>query len=625
MDKTTTANNVGGYDYRFLDTPPDNLLCNICHCPSREPYLSECCGHTFCKSCLKQATVCICPMCRSESFTAFANKQADRAVRSLRVFCTNKGKGCQWQGELNNIVNHLQTSNGCQFEEVPCPNNCGVTIQRHCLANHMKRKCPRHKVDCEYCHITGERQFIDGNHQKQCPNFPILCPNKCEVGSVVRSNVEGHIKVCPLEVIHCEFYEVGCEERMARKDQKKHNEQMTTKHLSLSVHQLTGTQDNIANWVVDSRDELAAKIMQSKEGLAKARMDLTAAERKLQKTEIDLMATKRQLEQAAASNEAERSRIREEMNMKFTQMANFVMAKERSAETTKKVYCRKIFCLCFFSVMILFMGYMALFIYAQKKITKVEANLQAMSELAYMQNITELEMELQVMNELAYNITEVEMKLQAMNELVDKQKKNITELKMELQEITLLYEAVFTHNSSQVTPSDVKWAKNLISESTKLSSGREVIPVIVKMSEYSKKYRDDVDWFSDPFYTHPNGYKLCLNVNAAGKNLAAYSTYLSVALYLMKGPYDSDLRWPLSEDCKVTLLNQISNNEHYSHSMSSDYSGQYRVTSGERSHIYFTSNLKYISNTDLYKSTSRYQYLRNDAVYFYIDCTIYSL
>ena len=105
--KATPTNDLGGYDYEFVDAPPDTLVCKICHCPSKEPHLSVCCGHTFCKSCLvsaKNSTVAkVCPMCRSENFETFPNKQNERLIKSLAVFCTNKGKGCDWQGEVGMI------------------------------------------------------------------------------------------------------------------------------------------------------------------------------------------------------------------------------------------------------------------------------------------------------------------------------------------------------------------------------------------------------------------------------------------------------------------------------------------------------------------------------------------
>ena len=115
---------AGGYDYQFVDPLPDTLICVICQLPSRDPHLSACCGYTFCKSCLdaaKRASCDACPLCRSEEFVTMPNKQANRAIRSRHVFCTNKDKGCKWQGELNDITNHLGNSDGCQFEDTHCP------------------------------------------------------------------------------------------------------------------------------------------------------------------------------------------------------------------------------------------------------------------------------------------------------------------------------------------------------------------------------------------------------------------------------------------------------------------------------------------------------------------------
>ena len=87
----------GGYNYEFVDTPSDNLICQICRLPSKEPHLSTCCGHTFCNSCLEAAkgVYATCSMCRSTEFSSFPNKQADRTIRSLRVYCANKSKGCE--------------------------------------------------------------------------------------------------------------------------------------------------------------------------------------------------------------------------------------------------------------------------------------------------------------------------------------------------------------------------------------------------------------------------------------------------------------------------------------------------------------------------------------------------
>ena len=260
----TTPNIIGGYDYSFVDVTHDRYICNICHHPSRDPYLSECCGHVFCKSCLdntkKVASIRnVCPVCQSEEFVTFRNKQADREIRSFHIYCTNKEKGCEWLGELNDINNHLGNSHGCQFEEVKCSNECGKMTERRYLTSHVETECPRRKVNCQYCHDTGEHQFIEGQHKEECPKFPLPCPNKCKVGSVPRDGMEVHRKECPLEIIQCEYYSVGCKRvKLTRKDQEKHDNKMMKEHLMMTKSELTNTKVQLD----DTKAKLDVALMQ---------------------------------------------------------------------------------------------------------------------------------------------------------------------------------------------------------------------------------------------------------------------------------------------------------------------------------------------------------------------------
>ena len=124
---------AGGYDYnfseQFVNTPLDRYFCVICQHPSRDPRMSVCCGHVFCKSCIGEVKS-PCPMCRDENFVTFPNKQLDREIKNLDIFCTNISRGCMWQGKLSNVDDHLGKHGDCQFEEVKCTNDCGKTIQR---------------------------------------------------------------------------------------------------------------------------------------------------------------------------------------------------------------------------------------------------------------------------------------------------------------------------------------------------------------------------------------------------------------------------------------------------------------------------------------------------------------
>ena len=208
MEKQTEVS-TGGYDYQFVETPPDMLICKICHFPSREPCLSGCCGHTFCQSCIDYAKNVaafypwLCPVCRHKDFSLFPNKQNERIIKSLHVFCSNKERGCEWQGEINNISDHLKNSVGCLFEEVACSNNCENFMQRKFLNGHLVNECPRRKVDCQYCNITDELRYIEGSHMEKCPKYPLSCPNGCGISDIPREGMGDHRRECPLEEVDC--------------------------------------------------------------------------------------------------------------------------------------------------------------------------------------------------------------------------------------------------------------------------------------------------------------------------------------------------------------------------------------------------------------------------------------
>ena len=247
----TTNGRDGGYDYEFVDTPVDRVICVICHLPSREPYMTECCGHVFCKSCLDRAKATkytACSMCKDKCFKVFCNKQIDREVQSLCVYCPNKDQGCEWKGEVKDIRNHLENSDGCLFEEVKCPHECEEMIQRRFLTRHVEFECQHRKVECQYCHDKIKLLFVNGTHLEECPKVPLPCPNHCEaVGMILREDMEAHRRECPLETIQCKYHNVGCEVTMLRKRQREHEEGNMEKHLCMTTDQLASTRSELAS------------------------------------------------------------------------------------------------------------------------------------------------------------------------------------------------------------------------------------------------------------------------------------------------------------------------------------------------------------------------------------------
>ena len=234
----------GGYRLDFVDDVPDSLLCLFCHFPSREPQLSTCCGYNMCQSCLdnhKQLVtmaqkILTCPKCCHYDFKGYPNKMSDREIHDLVVLCSNGKAGCKWRGKLRELDGHL--GNTCQYEIVDCPKGCEVSLPRCDIALHVKSECSQLVINCPHCLVRGEKHFIEGRHLEECTNVPLSCPNNCgAIVSVVESLSE-HKNICPLEIVSCEYNDLGCNVDMTRQDIEAHNNEYLTKHLNLAKQKL---------------------------------------------------------------------------------------------------------------------------------------------------------------------------------------------------------------------------------------------------------------------------------------------------------------------------------------------------------------------------------------------------
>ena len=95
-------------------------------------------------------------------------------------------------------------------------------------------------------------------------------------------------------------------------------------------------------------------------------------------------------------------------------------------------------------------------------------------------------------------------------------------------------------------------------------------------------------------------------------------THLSVYLCLMKGPHDDELTWPLRGKFEIKLLNQISDSEHHSETMTYyDEDAVHRVIESNRSDIGYGFS-QYISNENLNNITPTCQYLKDDCLFFQV-------
>ena len=196
---------VGGYGHQFVQSPPEPLICKLCHLPARDPHLSQCCRYNFCRGCLdnyfKNASKMItCPVCSDYHFITDRNKQARIETQSLQVFCPNKAKGCGWKGKIPEINCHMGSNDGCQFVSVTC--QCGEQVFRGSLTEHYRNSCPLtpQMLTCQYCGLRKEKGFIEGVHIEQCLKAPLACPNNCEIDNVTREEMSAHLEECPLQL-----------------------------------------------------------------------------------------------------------------------------------------------------------------------------------------------------------------------------------------------------------------------------------------------------------------------------------------------------------------------------------------------------------------------------------------
>ena len=147
-------------------------------------------------------------------------------------------------------------------------------------------------------------------------------------------------------------------------------------------------------------------------------------------------------------------------------------------------------------------------------------------------------------------------------------------------------------------------------------------PVELVMDEFEQHKTSNAEWFSEPFYTHPRGYKMCLSVNAKGWG-DGQDSHVSVYVHLMKGEFDDNLKWPFQGDVTIQLLNQLEDSGHhqdtvlFSNSTGSErFAG--RVTTGERGAAW--GNRRFVPNFQLsYNAKKNRQYLKDGNLCFRVS------
>ena len=313
---------VTGFDCEFVDPICKDVQtdCSICLSILREPYIVQCCGNRFCRSCLERlqagtATpmtpkVTPCPLCKQKIAAAMPDKQLERLLNEKHVFCSNKSRGCTWSGELVKLeVDHLNKNptgqtpeelmKGCKYVQVLCYQCKRVTIERQEMVDHLEKKCPRRMAVCTYCKVhRAAYEDISRNHHPVCQQIPVPCPKGCGA-KPLRKNIKTHVKNwCPKNPQPCPFHVVGCTKKLAGHQMEKHLSDWTVYEGHLS---------DMEKAVITLRKDICEKDSQIK--TLQTSLDERDALRDLAKRKDEMIGN---LKDNLETCEAERSRLEDQ-------------------------------------------------------------------------------------------------------------------------------------------------------------------------------------------------------------------------------------------------------------------------------------------------------------------------
>ena len=161
----------------------------------------------------------------------------------------------------------------------------------------------------------------------------------------------------------------------------------------------------------------------------------------------------------------------------------------------------------------------------------------------------------------------------------------------------------------------------------RLSKRSNTTPHTFKIPEFTQHRNNSEIFHSPPFYSSPNGSKMCARVHANGKeNTNGRGTHVSVEICLMKGDNDDYLAWPFVGTVTFELLNQLKDRGHHKGTFTfpQNHRASHRVVEDEIASVGFGID-QFIGNTETelglleYVLSPNSQFLRNETLIFRVS------
>jgi len=144
----------------YLDSLKDIYKCNICFKIMINPSDCDKCGHSYCFDCISDSQ---CPF-NCENYSIRPSSIGIKLILNNLFFkCENEG--CSESIQYNSVISH---DSQCEFRVIKCPNlNCGISLTRKNLQNHIEKECKYTIEKCRFCNFNFPRIEIK-SHYDSC-------------------------------------------------------------------------------------------------------------------------------------------------------------------------------------------------------------------------------------------------------------------------------------------------------------------------------------------------------------------------------------------------------------------------------------------------------------------------
>ena len=150
-----------------------------------------------------------CPDCKAPNVKLKLNEELKRLVESLQVKCGYSSAGCVWEGQRSWLKDHMEQDGGCQYASVTCP-ACGGEVRKRDAVPHATSQCPMRSYQCKHCSLEGTFDLITSRHYQECPQYPVTCTLNCGE-TVPRERLTDHVThECRTLGVKCPFQPLGC-------------------------------------------------------------------------------------------------------------------------------------------------------------------------------------------------------------------------------------------------------------------------------------------------------------------------------------------------------------------------------------------------------------------------------